>query len=935
MKKFFTRLLATMLIAAPTLFTQAYGQSLAQSNYPPINTVSFTESNLPIVKITTPNQLNRETRVFGHMVVINNVDENGNPMTNYVDTEAYPNQNIECDNPIALKWRGNTSFGGTSSQTKKPISIKTLKKSATDENGDKKKLSLLGMGEDNDWALLAPWQDISYMRDILTMVMAQGGSVFAPQMRYCELVFNGKYYGVYILSERATKGESRLNLWDYGEAKDADGKKYSIDDTTGDFQVEIDRPTTSTGGYEPHYTSKYHPVYTNGTELTNKDITYQYKHPEEEDFTEENYGEVARQAVHTAIDQMEESFRTSNYTSDYPNYIDITSFIDYEIAQEVSNNIDGYRLSTPMWKYSQTHAQATGGNDKWKLALWDFNIAYGLSSINYYSPRSEIWRYTANDIMVYGNNNDAQLIPFYWYKLMNDNTYVQQLKERYTKRRKTSYSDARVNSICDSLQSLLNQGAFGRDNKAWNYHFNSWTSEIENVKDFTTTRLSWMDASWFIQSTEPEDPSGPAVPLTIADGYNMDVICEDRNNINRTVTTGSDAGIDNAHWVYYTTTVSEEGAVCDNDGLYSSANAKYYINVAGNNALNNALMMKQSNNVKSGKLTLKSPAKLKKLYVTGTSADGASNVDVTVNYSDGSSSSSVNFYLPDWVNTGATIVVSGLGRMDLNGNLSTNNHFSIFEIGISTDATKEVESVSFSRTSGKSTAIFSISGVYATTDFQLAGTTFWKDNSWNTICLPFDVADIEETPLAGAIVKTLESSDFKDGALSLTFTSGKLTSLEAGVPYIMKWEVDNEDKDYDPTFEGVVVKGEEKPAVTEYVDYIGSYKDIKLEGGDYTSLYLGANNTLYYPAEGHDITINPYHAYFQLKKGITAGDGSGAKNIRAINIDFNDDPQGIQTIVAPTNELIDYWYTLDGRRLDEKPTARGIYLHQGRRVMIK
>ena len=52
-------------------------------------------------------------------------------------------------------------------------------------------------------------------------------------------------------------------------------------------------------------------------------------------------------------------------------------------------------------------------------------------------------------------------------------------------------------------------------------------------------------------------------------------------------------------------------------------------------------------------------------------------------------------------------------------------------------------------------------------------------------------------------------------------------------------------------------------------------------------------------------------------------------------LDFNDDPQGIQTIFAPTNELIDYWYTLDGRRLEEKPTARGIYLHQGRRVMIK
>ena len=186
------------------------------------------------------------------------------------------------------------------------------------------------------------------------------------------------------------------------------------------------------------------------------------------------------------------------------------------------------------------------------------------------------------------------------------------------------------------------------------------------------------------------------------------------------------------------------------------------------------------------------------------------------------------------------------------------------------------------------------------------------------------------TPLEGAIVKTLASSNFVNGVLTLTFTDD-LTSLKAGVPYIVKWEqsanVEN------PTFNDVVVKGKEQPAVTDYVDYIGSYKEIKLEGGDYTSLYLGANNTLYYPAEGHDITINPYHAYFKLK-GSAAGE-NGASKIRAINIDFNDDPQGIQTIVAPTNELINYWYTLDGRRLDEKPTARGIYLHQGRRVMIK
>ena len=267
MKKFFTRLLATMLIAAPTLFIQAYGQYInPNTNYPPFNTITFDQSNLPIVIITTDYVLNRDTRVLGHMVVVNNAEG-----PNYADLVEHPNQTSECNLPIALKWRGNTSFGGDYEQSKKPISLKTLKEGQTDPNGKKQKVSLLGMGEDNDWALLAPWQDKSYVRDILTMVMAQGGSTFAPQMRYCELVFNGTYYGVYILSERATKGDSRLNLKDYGKVTDEDGNV----DTTGDFHVEIDRPETDDNGNQLYYTSKHHPVWTNGVEITDKYVIYQ------------------------------------------------------------------------------------------------------------------------------------------------------------------------------------------------------------------------------------------------------------------------------------------------------------------------------------------------------------------------------------------------------------------------------------------------------------------------------------------------------------------------------------------------------------------------------------------------------------------------------------------------------------------------------------
>ena len=956
MKKFFTCLLATMLIAAPTLFIQAYGQSLAERNYPPINTVSFTKSNLPIVIITTPNQLNRKTRVFGHMVVINNVDENGNPMTNYVDTVAYPNQNIECDNPIALKWRGSSSFGNDGTQTKKPISVKTLKDGATDIDGKKDKVKLLGMGKDNDWVLLAPWQDASYVRDILTMTMARGGSVFAPQMRYCEVIFNGIYYGIYILSERATKGKNRLNLWDYGVAEDADGKEYATDDTTGDFHVEIDRPMNNyTGEVEYYYTSRYHPVWTSGREITDKYIIYQYKDPEEEDFAADKLGESARQAVHTAIDNMETAFYQNAYFDASGNFnnIDATSFMDFEIAQEVSNNIDGYRLSTPMYKYSTTHAQALGDNDKWKMALWDFNIAYGHSFGSYYKPSRAAWRYTANDIMDSqlgsgGTYNDDQLIPFYWRTLMNDDSYVEKLKERYTARRKSSYTDARVQTICDSLRAILNQDAVTRDNQAWNYNFNGWSSEIDDVVSFTKSRLAWMDAYWLVSSTEPEDPepttSTIAAPLAVASGYNMDVISEIAGDIPSSspssVTGGTYAGIDNSGYVFYTSSVRVSGAMVQDDGLYGGDNAKYYVNVAGLNAL----VLKDQSGITSGTLELASPIRLEKLYVTGTAADGESTVNVTVNYTDGTSGAATSFYMPDWGSenySNATAVLTQRNRIKISdGSSSTRNHFSVFELGISTDASKAVKSVTFQKVpqsnSDRCAAIFSLSGVAATTDFTLEGTTLWKDGSWNTLCLPFNVDDLEGTPLEGATVKTLEASAFTGGALSLTFTEGSLDHLVSGHPYIVKWDDTSSNVD-DPTFKGVVISGEETPAETEYIDFVGKFSAYTLDADDNTVLYLGANSTLYYPAV--DITLKPYRCYFQLQNGLVSHDDTGtAQQIRSLHINFNDEAQGIDELRSDDNtEQFDAntWYTLDGRRLTQRPTQSGIYLHQGRRVMIK
>ena len=74
-------------------------------------------------------------------------------------------------------------------------------------------------------------------------------------------------------------------------------------------------------------------------------------------------------------------------------------------------------------------------------------------------------------------------------------------------------------------------------------------------------------------------------------------------------------------------------------------------------------------------------------------------------------------------------------------------------------------------------------------DVTLANRTIYRDSTWNTICLPFDLDDFTGTPLQGATVKTLESSVYNDGTLTMNF-SDNLSAIEAGKPYIVKWPAD-------------------------------------------------------------------------------------------------------------------------------------------------
>lgn len=687
------------IIAVPAM-AQWDSRESADDNFAPSTKVSFEESNLPLVFINTNSQvIQHKSKILARMKIIDNGDGH-----NYRDTTTHSQQTVDYDGYITLKYRGNSSFY---SSKKKPFAVRPLKadKVAKDGvNAKKDKVSIMGMAKDNDWALLAPWEDKSYMRDVITMKMARGSHTFASEMKYCEVIVDGVYYGVYIMSERATKGKSRLNIDD-----------VSASDMSGEFHVEIDRDDE-----DHYYQSSHAPVMSDGTEISGKKITYQYKSPEYEDFADLPAG--TEDSIHAAIDAMENAFASADYKDSlkgYRQYIDVASFIDHEIAVEVSNNIDGYRLSSPLYKHSRTRAKELGDNDRWKTALWDFNIAYGNAS--YYSPgASGIWRYTANDVMY---NADNQLVPFFWYKLMTDESYVNELKQRYTQVRKLNYSENSITSRLDSLQQVLTaNGAADRDNEAWSNHFGTLSSEKSTLLNYIKNRLKFLDAGWLITESggdsgnDDDNKQTTAQPLAVKEGFNIDAVCEDAANIASTITINSEAknnGFDVAGFVYYAQGASSsltDGYLCDSEGNLSSSNATYKINVSKTSVLNNSLTLKGSDAtgdyaVSSGTLTLQSPVKTSKIYIAGLSADGENTLAVTVNYSDGTSSSG-SIHFSNWDTTDDNAFKSTLRRMASAyvswsrtnaGETQGDAKFQVMEQSVETDAAKSVVSIKFER----------------------------------------------------------------------------------------------------------------------------------------------------------------------------------------------------------------------------------------------
>ena len=433
------------------------GINTTSTNYLPTPTwfqppLIFTTSNLPIVVINTNGQtIVDDPRIVCDMGIIDNgfgtINSINDPFNDY-------------NGKISIEYRGS------SSQTfpKKPYALETQ-----DSIGNNNNVSLLGMPIENDWILYAPYSDKALMRNFLTFDLGRKMGHYSPRTVYCELVINGDYKGIYILMEKIKRDKDRVDI-----AK-LDTDDLAGDSLTGGYIIKVDK-YTGTGGVD--WLSDF-------PNISGGSLYIQYHYPEATALQPQQLNYIEQY-----VDSFEYALNGLNFADTsigYAKYIDINSFIDFYIINEISKNIDGYRLSTYMHK----DKQSKGG----KLTMgpfWDFNLAFGNADYCNGGITSG-WEVNGGC----GGNN-----PFWFERLLDDTIYENKLKCRWEYLREKSFHQDSLFNFIDSMALYLND-AQQRNFQQWpslgtyvwpNFYVgNTYQDELIFFKTWIGDRLVWID----------------------------------------------------------------------------------------------------------------------------------------------------------------------------------------------------------------------------------------------------------------------------------------------------------------------------------------------------------------------------------------------------------------------------------------------------------
>lgn len=424
----------------------------------------LTSSNLPIVVLDTYNvDIPDEPKIDGTMGII----FNGDNQMNYL-SDPYN----EFYGQIAIEKRGSSS----NSFPMKSYGLETRGPDSVNYN-----VSLFDWPSDNDWILYAPYTDKSLIRNVLTYDLGRQMGQYAPRTKLCEVILNGSYIGVYVLMERIKINPGRVNV---------DQLNYTDtlnNELTGGYIIKVDK--TTSGGVIA-WTSPY-----TAQAPSTGPMYYQMHDPELDALHPDQFNYIK-----TYVNNWETALKGVNFANPqigFRAFSDELSFIDFFIVNELSKNVDGYRISTFL------HKKRVSEDGKIHAGpLWDFNLGWG--NANYcQGGQTTGWEINFNSVC---QGNGPNMNPFWFNRMLQDSVFANNLNCRWSYLRTNLLSDENLTNYIDSLGSILVEPA-ERNYDRWpilgvyvwpnNFIGNTYQEELTYMKNWILARAAWMDANMF------------------------------------------------------------------------------------------------------------------------------------------------------------------------------------------------------------------------------------------------------------------------------------------------------------------------------------------------------------------------------------------------------------------------------------------------------
>lgn len=373
-------------------------------------------TDLPIVYITTENSVD-----------INSKDDY---VKGIVSVQGGRGFGDLIDTSMKIRGRGNSTWD---LHPKKPYQMKL---------SDKAKF--LGMPEKKKWLFLAEYSDKTLIRNTITFEMGYISQLdWTPRSTFAEVYLNDIYNGTYNITEKVEEGDNRVAIGDTGYLLEIDqASRLDPDDVffqTNNFLLNIKSPEIERNTNEYEYINSYINTFENML------MSQQYQDP--------------------AIG--------------YQKYINVDSFIDWYLINEITKNVDSK-------DFSSIYLTLIPGSKIKMGPLWDFDLSFG--NVNY---------------------ADSQYAEGFWVKdhawyarLFQDPTFVEKVKLRFT------YFKNNQQYILDKIDSYAKklQWAQQENDKKWQtlgvyvwpnpLVFNSYDEEVEHLKSWYIKRMVWLESAF-------------------------------------------------------------------------------------------------------------------------------------------------------------------------------------------------------------------------------------------------------------------------------------------------------------------------------------------------------------------------------------------------------------------------------------------------------